>query len=61
MILWILWRVAAVVGLKMNVDGLISWSGVFMAFVRVSRNQGGVPIEVLIVTEGFFIGELIMY
>ena len=58
--IWMLWTAAAVVGLKMKVDSLIGWSGVFMAFMRVSRSQGGVPINVLIVIEGFWVGELRM-
>ena len=58
--IWLLWRAAAVVGLKMKLDGLIGWSGVFMALMRVSRNQGGVPDEVLGVIEGFLIEELRM-
>ena len=44
------------VGLKMKVDSLIGWSGVFIAFLRGSRNQDGVPDEVLSVIEGFLIG-----
>ena len=60
MTIWLLWIAAAVVGLKMKVDDLIGWSGVFIAFMRVSRNQGGIPIEVLILVEGFLVGELRM-
>ena len=57
----LLWTAAAVVGLKMKVDGLIGWSGVHMTFMMVSRNQSGVPDEVLIVIEGFSVGELSMF
>ena len=59
--IWLLWTAAAVVGLKMNMDGLIGWISVFMAFMRVYRNQGGVPVEVLTVIEGFLVGELRIY
>ena len=58
--IWLLWRSPTVVGLKMDVDDLTGWSGVFIALMRVSRNQGGVPGEVLGVIEGFLIDELRM-
>ena len=47
-IIWLLWKATAVVGLKMKVDGLIGSNGVFIVFMRVSRNQDGVPIEVFV-------------
>ena len=53
-----MWTATAVVGLKIKADSLIGWSGVFMAFMKDSRNQGGVPVEVLIMVEEFWVGEL---
>ena len=46
--IWLLWTAASIVGLKMKVDGLIGSNGVFIVFMRVSRNQDGVPIEVFV-------------
>ena len=43
-IVWLLWRAAAGVGLNMKVDGLIVSNGVFIILMRVSMNQDGIPV-----------------
>ena len=43
--IWLLWRAAAGVGLKMKVDGLIGSNFVLMVWMRVSRNHDGEPDE----------------